>query len=101
MVSHFEVLLDCLEKMTSSFILTPSFPAVTYQGTTCFDNSWQLFFLLGAIQLSSMAVTGVTWLMREMKIICIQAYLSQHDCLFNYTLHTTLQMYSHVVINGS
>lgn len=74
-----------------TFILTPSYSAVTYQGTTCFDNSWQLFFLLGSIQLSSMVVTGITWLMREMKVIFIRAYLSQHDCLFNYTLHKTLE----------
>lgn len=87
MLRCFEVLHDCLEGTASFFIPNPSSPAITYQGTTCFDNSRQLFFLLGVVQLTRMVVTGIAWLMKEMKVIFIQAYLSLCDCLLNYTLH--------------
>ena len=46
---------------------------ITYQGAAGFDGSWQRFPLPGAIQLASMAVTGITWLRREVKSL-----LSRH-----------------------
>ena len=54
-------------------LIPPPSSSITYQGAARFDDSWQRFSLPGVIQLASMAVTGITWLRREVK-----SFLSRH-----------------------